>query len=128
MRKIIFMTFCFFFLVNGIKAQKEKEKEDLKTDTLRIYHSIERFAKKKRFTHQLYKAVFNLPDTTKKKKITRNQGKVDYYERYGGRIIRNIIIQTLDPFGYKARDTAAIPRSFIQKGGNFLHNRSSAFT
>jgi hypothetical protein len=127
MRKIILMTFCFFFLSQFTYGQKGEEK--IKTDTLRIYHSIERFAKKKRLTYQLYKAVFNLPDSTKKKTSTVDaQPKPDYYERYGGKIVRDIIIQTLDPFGYRVRDTSVHPRSIIQKGGNFLHNCSSNFT
>jgi hypothetical protein len=119
------MAFCFFFLLCTANAQTGKD--SIQTDTLRLYHSIERFAKKKKFTYQLYKAAFHLPDTTKKSK-PKYEAKVDHYERYGGRIVRNIFIETLDPFGYKARDTSAIPHSFIQKGGNFLHNRSSAFT
>lgn len=128
MQRFILLTFCFSFLVVTVSAQKEKD--SLKTDTLRIYHSIERFAKKKRFTYQLYKAVFNLPDTTKKKSKapSQQQFKPDYYERYGGMIVRDIIIETLDPFGYKVGDTSVHPKSFIQKGGNFLHNASSAFT
>jgi len=125
MRKIIFMAFCFFFMHFTVNAQIEKD--SIKSDTLRIYHSIERFAKKKKFTYSIYKAVFNLPDTIKKSK-PKYEATVDYYERYGGRIVRKIIIETLDPFGYKARDTSSRPKSFIQKGGNFLHNKSSPFT
>src|SRR6187549_2512543 len=108
MRKIIFMAFCFFFLKCDLSAQTEKD--SIKTDTLRFYHSIERFAKKKKFTYQLYKAAFNLPDPTKKSR-PRYESKVDHFERYGGRIVRNIFIETLDPFGYKARDTSARPKS-----------------
>jgi len=125
MRKIILMAFCFFFLQSETNAQIEKD--SIKTDTLKFYHSIERFAKKKKFTYQLYKAVFNLPDTAKKIK-PRYEVRADHFERYGGRIIRNIIIVTLDPFGYHVRDTTAKPVSFVQKGGNLLHNKSSPFT
>jgi len=125
MRKIIFMAFCFFFLQCVVNAQTAKD--SIQTDTLRVYHSLERFAKKKKFTYQLYKAAFNLPDTAKKSK-RKHVEKADNFERYGGRIVRNIIIETLDPFGYKARDTSAIPHSLLQKGGNLLHNKSSPFT
>jgi len=124
MRKIIGLTFCFFLLSGLCKAQRDED-QYVKTDTLRVYHSLERFAKKKKLTYQLYKSLFNLPDTTKK---TAAYYKPDYFERYGGMIVRNIVIETLDPFGYRLRDTSIVPRSIIQRAGNFLHNRSSGFT
>ena len=124
MRGIISVVFCICFLSMRSIAQKTEIK-NAAPDTLRMYHSIERFAKKKKLTYQLYKALFNLPHP---EKPTASQYKPDTYERYGGRIIRNIFIETLDPFGFNVRDTSVQPRSFIQKGGNILHNKSSQFT
>jgi hypothetical protein len=45
----------------------------------------------------------------------------DAYLQYEGKVIRNINISTLDPFGFSIRDTTSYPRSFLEKSGNALH-------
>jgi len=94
-------------------------------DSLRIYHKIENFSKKHKFTRWLYKATFKLPHDSSKDTVLRKQISTAGYE---GKIVRHIIVKTTDPFGYHLRDTSLSPRSFIQRGGNFLHNRSSPLT
>jgi len=41
-----------------------------------------------------------------------------------GKIIRNIYITTLDPFGYSDIDTTITPRSWLERTGNKLHLKS----
>ena len=41
--------------------------------------------------------------------------------KYEGKIIRNIKITTLDPFGYSDSDSTRQPKIFAQKAGNALH-------
>src|SRR5205814_8643075 len=47
---------------------------------------------------------------------------------YRNRIIRNIQIVTLEPFGYSVHDTTVHQHSLLQKAGNFLHQRSTRLT
>lgn len=93
-------------------------------DSLKFYRDIEKYAKKRKGTYTLYKAIFNLPDTKTKK--TEKQKTISY-NKYKGRIIRQIQIYTLDPFGYSVRDTLTKPKSLFQKGGNALHKRTMRF-
>jgi hypothetical protein len=44
-----------------------------------------------------------------------------------GKIIRNIIITTLDPFGFSDIDTTITPQRWIEKTGNRLHLKSKQF-
>lgn len=50
--------------------------------------------------------------------INSTQGK---YLDFEGKIIRNITITTLDPFGYSDIDTTMKPKSWLEKTGNRLH-------
>jgi hypothetical protein len=50
------------------------------------------------------------------------------YRKFEGRIIRNINIVTLDPFGYSVNDTAAGPRNFFLNAGDWLHMKTKVFT
>jgi hypothetical protein len=93
-------------------------------DTTDIYYRIEKFSNKNAFMRMMYRAVFN----TKHAAVSFRKQREVNYEKYRGKIIRNIIITTLDPFGYNLRDTSAKPVSLVQKGGNFLHDRSARLT
>jgi len=50
------------------------------------------------------------------------------YRNFEGKIIRNIDIVTLDPFGYSVNDTAALPQNIVTKSGNTLHVKTQSFT
>lgn len=95
--------------------------DTLANDSLKIYRDIERLAKKRPYTYLLYKAIFNLPRVEEKQE---QQIKAPQYERYSGRVIRNILITTLDPLGYSIRDTSSRPRSWLEKSVNSLHKKS----
>ncbi|MGE5457109.1 MAG: hypothetical protein ACM3RX_02010 [Methanococcaceae archaeon] len=43
------------------------------------------------------------------------------YATLEGKIIRNIFISSIDPFGYSLLDTTIRPANFTKKAGNFLH-------
>jgi hypothetical protein len=93
---------------------------------LKFYRSLERYSKKKgKLTYKIFNSIFDLnktefADTAKKAQAT--------YIRYKDKIIRNINISTLDPFGFDIKDTTKIrPRSFIQKAGNSIHVKSTQF-
>ena len=81
MRKQILTTcMCFFFSLSY-----SQQPADSTADSLKIYRKIEDVAKKRKLTHYFYKAIFNLPDRTKKQE--KKKKAVDY-AKYNGRIIR----------------------------------------
>ena len=50
------------------------------------------------------------------------------YRDFEGKVIRNITIVTLDPFGYSVSDTLAAPKNGLVKAGNLLHVQTQNFT
>lgn len=113
---IILLTLFFFGQVN---AQENNIKQDS------AYQAIEKYFKKRTFTKFFYRLIFKHIETADDKKPST--GKINIPKPYRpseGKIIRNIHIVTLDPFGYKIRDTIRHPKSFVQKGGNSLHLRT----
>lgn len=49
------------------------------------------------------------------------------YSNFEGKIIRNINIITLDPFGYSEIDSTRKPKNWAEKNGNVIHNKTKKF-
>lgn len=79
---------CFFFF----HAQEKKDS---------IYYKIEKFSDKRKFTKFLHRFIFRREaDSVSVKTTTEKVAQ----ETYDGKYIRNITIETIDPFGYGSRD------------------------
>jgi hypothetical protein len=94
-------------------------------DTTKVYSYIERFSKKRKFTKFVHRLIFRPTERTspqKKKKQTRQLRNV--YSKYEGKIIRNIDIETLDPFGYSVDNPDKAPKKWIERAGNTTHIKS----
>lgn len=87
-----------------------------------VYKKIDTYSSKRKIT-RLIQGFLIKPVVAKSAKIPVVTGRKaeDPYIRYEGKVIRNIIITTLDPFGYLLKDTNARPRSYFEKAGNALH-------
>jgi len=72
--------------------------------------------------------VFKPTTSTSPKIKTKNRLPQKSYSSFEGKIIRQINIETLDPFGYSIDDTTAIAQSFLSKTGNKLHIKSQQIT
>lgn len=70
----------------------------------------------------LHNLVFN--PTRKNKKSSIQVQETISYSPYEGKIIRNIVIETLDPFGYSVYDTLTSPRNWAESTGNKIHKRT----
>lgn len=114
--KFFLLTLILFCSLATYAQKKEVEK-----DSSKGYRNIEKYSKKRGFTKFIHKLIFNpVAKTTvikpkSQKIISKN------YNTYEGKIIRNIEITTLDPFGYSDSDSIQKPKVFAQKAGNFLH-------
>src|SRR5438477_8145650 len=78
-----------------------------KTDSSKLYRDIETFSKKRKSTHFVYRLFFRpVPSSSKQApKLKRKIITQKPYSAYEGKIIRDIYITTLDPFGYSVNDT-----------------------
>lgn len=116
MKKILFFLLVWC-LGTQLYGQKNKAAQD-STDVL--YKKIETYSEKNKFTKLLHKWVFR--STEHKSKHTARPKP--NYKRYEGKIIRNIIIDSKDPFGYSVSDTTRLPKNWLERTGNKIHIKS----
>ncbi len=89
-----------------------------KKDSLEVYRNIQVYSKKNKFTKLIHKLAFkpiNSKQKRKKRVVQQN------YRQFEGKIVRNINIVTLDPFGYSEIDSTKKPRNWVEKNGNSIH-------
>ena len=89
----------------------------VKEDSSAVYKDIQTYSKKNKFTKLLHKLIFEPVNVKRKKKrvLPRIQ------QKFEGKIIRNITIETLDPFGYSNADSNREPKNWAEKTGNRIH-------
>ncbi|WP_298145886.1 hypothetical protein [Flavobacterium sp.] len=102
-------------------AQVQQEK-----DTAALYRKIEKISHKSKFTKWLHKAIF---EPVEKQKARQNIRKKAFrnLKRYQGKIVRNISVTTLDPFGFSETDINKKPKNSGEKFGNAVHLKSKDF-
>ncbi len=93
-------------------------------DSAKLYRNIEKFSKKRKFTKFIHGLIFE--PIQAKKAVAKKKPKVPQKKRrsYEGKIIRNINIETLDPFGFSDRDPTREPKRYWEKVGNKLHMKT----
>lgn len=108
------MCFC----LQGAYGQKGKSKKDgqEKKDSIEVYTKIRNYSKKNKFTQTLHKLLFRGSKPRKKEILVQNDTT-----DFSGKIIRNINIVTLDPFGYSISDSTQTPKNWGERTGNKLH-------
>jgi len=121
-RNILKLVFVSFLISDLALAQETK----INPDSIRIYSDIETYSRQSRFKTFLYKLVFKpvAPDSTVVKNLRKKKGTgpvQSQYTAFEGKIIRNIVVVTFDPFGYTGNDTVPGSRNFLNKTGNALH-------
>lgn len=123
-KKNLLLFFLVFLLCTiGFSQTNPKEK-----DTVKMYRNIEDYSKKRGFTKFLHKLIF---EPTKRgykgnsvitKQIEKN------YSSYNGKIVRNITIEVMDPFGFSVTDSTQKPNNFVERTGNKIHDKTSNWT
>ena len=111
--------FYFYFaaiLCLNIGFSQEKSTNQ---DTTQVYKKIEVYSKKRKFTTFLHKLIFEPSKIKTSNPIRKREPKV--YTQYEGKIIRNINIETLDPFGYSVSDTTKNTGNWSERFGNHIH-------
>ena len=107
------------FCISGVAFAQEKPDS---VEIPNVYKQIEEYSSRHQFTKAIHGLLIK-PVTSSAvvaPAVTSNQIS-EPYVRYEGKIIRNINIATLDPFGFLLTDTNAKPRSYLEKSGNALH-------
>lgn len=111
---IIFLVLfsCHISMAQDTTKTKEETKK---------YSKIQVYSNKHKFTKFIYKLIFEPIYKPETKKNAFNKVRKTKFATYEGKIIRNININTFDPFGYSANDSTEIPKNFFLRAGNSLH-------
>jgi len=113
---------CIVLLLSNDFAYSQQKA--VHRDSTRLYKKIETYSKQSKFKQFVYSIVFKPVATNPEKKKRYNKLIVKPYSAFEGKIIRQINIVTLDPFGYSIVDTIVSPHGLLAKTGNNLHIKS----
>ena len=111
-------AFILLIVLCSLCGQAQQE------DSLRIYRKIKHAAYKYRLTRLAYDAVFVDPEPREypvQPAVPKEEKHVNPYLLYPGRIIRNIYVTVLDPFGNSVNDTVRRRINLLQRMGNRAH-------
>ncbi|MCI9845653.1 hypothetical protein [Flavobacterium pectinovorum] len=122
-RNFIKIFLVFLFLWNFSQSAFSQEKQT-KKDSIEKYHKIKKLSEKSKFTTFLKKIIFK-PSKIKKKNETLVEK--EHLPDVDGKIIRNIKIITLDPFGQSDTDSTMVPKNWGERTGNKLHIKTKKF-
>ena len=123
---LLFGLLLFSFACQNTQAQVKNSGND----STKVYKDIKEYSKKNKFTESVHKLLFK---SKRKSKPTTTDKRKKYFikksfERSEGKIIRNINIETLDPFGYAVDNYSDIPEKGIENFGNKLHLKTKNWT
>lgn len=90
-----------------------------------LYNNIQKYSEKSKLGRFLHKNLINNKDIKKANPVLRRKNRD--YQKYEGKIIRKITIETLDPFGFSVSDTTKRPKNWGEKSGNKIHIKSKNF-
>lgn len=111
-QKTVLLLLMLFSVQLTYSQIKKAEK-----DSTEVYKQIHTYSKKNKFTKFMHGLIFK-PTKSKKRVATVKPTKRIAAE---DKIIRNINIITLDPFGYSDIDTTKRPRNWGERTGNRFH-------
>lgn len=98
------------------------QKKETAQDSTQIYEKIETYSKKSKLTKMIHKWIFR--PTANKNEREPSKEKKPSYKKFEGKIIRKIIIDTKDPFGFSFTDSTKTANSVLEKTGNAIHIKS----
>ncbi len=124
------MTFRLFFIVSLLCCQiLMAQNNPAKKDSIKVYKNIENYSKKSKFTKFVHKLLFR---STRKATPSKKAQKKRFllkraFDKNEGKIIRNITIETLDPFGYSVSNPNEKPNNGVERFGNKVHLKTKKF-
>jgi hypothetical protein len=99
-----------------------------RADTTHLYENIETYSDKNKFTQFMFRLFFKPVAPEPPVKTIKKRPLQKPYSSFEGKIIRNINIETLDPFGYSIGDTIIASLNSLSKAGNRLHIKTQPAT
>lgn len=109
-----------------LEAQVPVTSDSLKDEKGAIVEKLESKKNKSALGRFFYKSLVRKPKTVENRKVDIQKRPAPLSDAEG-KIIRNIKINTLDPFGYSIENPEAQPKKFFEKAGNTLHPKTKNF-
>lgn len=129
--RYIFILIFIFLSCKQLNAQITVQRKDSTT----IYHDIYNYSKKGKFSKFMYRLFFrpsSLSTATlidNEKERQKKEEKIrEVNHSSNGKVIRNVYIKTLDPFGYSLQDSTRSPKTGFERFGNSVHVKTNEFT
>ena len=121
--------YCFLLLFFACQISQAQEKNS-GNDSVKVYKKIEDYSKKTKFKKFVYRMLFKSKrsESTSRKNARKQFFIKKSFDRNEGKIIRQIIIETLDPFGYAVDNYKDAPEKGFEKFGNGLHLKTKNWT
>jgi hypothetical protein len=122
--RYLFLFFLFTCLVGQAQVKNSGN------DSVKVYKKIENYSQKNRFNKFIYRLLFKAKRSeTRSQKNARKEFFIKKsFDRNEGKIIREIKIETLDPFGYSVDNYKDEPEKGFEKFGNRLHLKTKNWT
>jgi hypothetical protein len=111
-QKTILLLLMLFSVQNTFSQEKKSEQ-----DSTKVYQHLQNYSKKNKFTKFVHGLIFAPTKSKKPISIVKPKKRIPAEDK----IIRNINIITLDPFGYSDTDTIKKPGNWGERTGNRLH-------
>lgn len=123
------LLYCCLLLLFFCQSSIAQEKNS-GNDSVKVYKKIEDYSKSNGFKKTIYRMLFKSKrSNTKSQKNARKEFIIKKaFERNEGKIIREIRIETLDPFGYSVSNYKDEPSKGFEKFGNRLHLKTKKWT
>lgn len=124
--KYIFLLLFFICLT----TQAQKKVIHSGNDSVQVYKKIEQNAKKTKFKRLVYRLLFKSKRSeTKSQKDAQKEFFIQKsFDRNEGKIIREIRIETLDPFGFSVDNYKDQPHKGFERFGNRMHLKTKNWT
>lgn len=114
---VIILLFVSVSVNNSAIAQEVSATKD----TTQFYGKIEAYTNQNKFTRFMFRLFFK-PVAADLKQKKKNEIRIQKpYSTFEGKVIRNINIVTLDPFGNSIGDSITSSLGFTSKVGNHFH-------
>lgn len=99
-------------------------------DSISIYRDINDLSKKNKFSRFVYKLIFKESALKTENLVPFKPKKAEkaVKKHQEGKIIRNITIETLDPFGYSVTNEKKVPKRKLENFGNSVHIKTKEIT
>jgi hypothetical protein len=121
-------TVILLFIYTAVLGSAALAQDAPDTSDAKVYRKIEEYSSKRKVTSLLHGFLLRPVITSETPvHVVPNNQPVVTYKKCEGKIIRNIFITTLDPFGYFLSDTTSYPKSYLEKGGNAIHAKTQHF-